>query len=46
MSRGATLSIMGLYNNDPTVLDMMVFPDGFTADQKQITKENILNIQG
>ena len=42
MSRGATLSIMGLYNNDPTVLDMMVFPDGFTADQKQITKENIL----
>ena len=42
MSRGANLSIMGLYNNDPTVLDMMVFPDGFTADQKQITKENIL----
>ena len=42
MSSGATLSIMGLYNNDPTVLDMMVFPDGFTADQKQITKENIL----
>ena len=42
MSRGATLSIMGLYNNDPTVFDMMVFPDGFTADQKQITKENIL----
>ena len=42
MSRGATMSIMGLYNNDPTVLDMMVFPDGFTADQKQITKENIL----
>ena len=42
MSRGATLSIMGLYNNDQTVLDMMVFPDGFTADQKQITKENIL----
>lgn len=42
MSMGATMSIMGLYNNDPTVLDMMVFPDGFTADQKQITKENIL----
>ena len=42
MSRGANLSIMGLYNNDPTVLDMMVFPDGFTADQQQITKENIL----
>lgn len=42
MSRGATLSIMGLYNNDPTVLDMMVFPDGFTDAQKTITKENIL----
>ena len=42
MSRGATLSIMGLYNNDPTVFDLMVFPDGFTADQQQITKENIL----
>lgn len=36
------MSIMGLYNNDPTVLDMMVFPDGFTAEQQQITKENIL----
>ena len=42
MSRGATLSIMGLYNNDPTVLDMMVFPDGFTDAQKTTTKENIL----
>ena len=42
MSRGATLSIMGLYNNDPTVLDMMVFPDGFTDAQKETTKENIL----
>ena len=42
MSRGATLSIMGLYNNDPTVLDMMVFPEGFTDEQKTIAKENIL----
>ena len=42
MSRGANLSIMGLYNNDPTVLDLMVFPDGFTDEQKQNTKENIL----
>ena len=42
MSRGATMSIMGLYNNDPTVLDMMVFPDGFTEAQKTTTKENIL----
>lgn len=36
------MSIMGLYNNDPTVLDMMVFPDGFTDAQKTTTKENIL----
>lgn len=42
MSRGATLSILGLYNNDPTVLDLMSFPDGFTADNKQTVKENIL----
>ena len=42
MSMGATLSIMGLYNNDPTVLDMMVFPETFTEEQKTITKENIL----
>lgn len=42
MSRGANLSIMGLYNNDDTILDMMVFPDGFSDAQKQTTKESIL----
>lgn len=42
MSNGANLSIMGLYNYDPTVLDMMVFPDGFTDAQKQNVKDNIL----
>lgn len=42
MSNGATLSILGLYNHDDTVLDMMVFPDGFTDAQKQNVKENIL----
>ena len=42
MSRGAIMSIMGLYNNDNTVLDLMEFPDDFTDAQKQITKENIL----
>ena len=42
MSNGATLSIMGLYNNDNTVLDSMVFPDGFTDEQKEIVKQNIL----
>lgn len=42
MSRGTNLSIMGLYNNDPTVLDLMVFPDGFTQEQQQNVKDNIL----
>lgn len=42
MSRGATLSIMGLYNNDNTVLDLMEFPEDFTEEQKQNIKENIL----
>lgn len=42
MSRGAMLSIMGLYNSDPTVLDMMQFPEGFTDAQKDTVKENIL----
>lgn len=42
MSRGATLSIMGLYNYDPTVLDLMEFPEAFTDAQKQNVKENIL----
>lgn len=42
MSRGANLSIMGLYNNDPTVLDLMAFPAEFTSEQKQNVKDNIL----
>ena len=42
MSRGATLSVLGLYNNDSTIFDLMAFPDGFTAEQKQITRDNIL----
>ena len=42
MSRGANLSIMGLYNNDPTVLDLMEFPEDFTEAQKQNVKDNIL----
>lgn len=42
MSMGATLSIMGLYNNDPTVLDLMQFPQGFSEADKQTVKESIL----
>ena len=42
MSMGATLSIMGLYDYDNTVLDLMSFPEGFTDEQKQTLKNNIL----
>lgn len=42
MSLGANLSIMGLYNNDDTVLDLMVFPDGMTDDEQQTVKDNLL----
>ena len=42
MSRGATLSIMGLYNHDDTVFDLMHFPEGFTDDDKTAVKDNIL----
>lgn len=42
MSRGANLSIMGLYNNDNSIFDLMAFPDDFTDAQKQTTVENIL----
>lgn len=42
MSRGAKISIMGLYNNDPTVFDLMNYPDGFTSTQQSIFKNNVL----
>ena len=42
MSRGANLSIMGLYNNDDSVLDLMVFPDGMTDEEQQTVKDNLL----
>ena len=42
MSRGERLSILGLYNYNPNIFNMMVFPDQMpTADQK-IVKDNIL----
>ena len=42
MSRGATLSIMGLYNNDSSIFDLMVYPEGFTADDKELVNKTIL----
>ena len=42
MSRGANLSIMGLYDYDNTVLDLLQLPEDFTETQIQTVKDNIL----
>ena len=42
MSLGATMSIMGLWQHDNTIFDMMSFPNGFSDDQKETVKDSIL----
>ena len=42
MSRGTRLSILGLYNYKSGLFSEMVYPTGFTADQKQTVVGNIL----
>ena len=46
MSNGAKLSILGLYNWDNTIFDLMVFPEydevEFTAEEKQLVINNIM----
>ena len=42
MSRGATLSVLGLYKSDPGLFSEMVYPSGFTDDEQQTTVGNIL----
>ena len=42
MSRGAVLSIMGLYNNDDSIFDLMEFPEGFTEEDEKCVKNSIL----
>ena len=42
MSRGERLSILGLYNSDNSLFSEMVFPEGFTVDEKQTVVQNIL----
>lgn len=42
MSMGATLSILGLYQFDNHVFDLMAFPEGFSDEQKSIVTNNIL----
>lgn len=43
MSRGARLSIVGLYNADDGLFSKMVFPSQFTQDEKQTVVYNILS---
>lgn len=42
MSRGATLSVLGLYNFDTSLFDEMAYPSGFTSEEKQTVVGNIL----
>ena len=42
MSMGATLSILGLYNWDNSIFDLMEYPEGFNAIQKETVRDNIL----
>ena len=42
MSRGASLSLLGLYSWDTSLFDTMVFPDGFTANDKQLLVNNLV----
>lgn len=42
MSRGVTMSVLGLYNFDSGLFDEMVYPAGFTDEQKQTVVGNIL----
>lgn len=42
MSRGMRLSILGLYNYDSGLFSEMVYPSGFSDDEKQTVVGNIL----
>ena len=42
MSRGMTLSVLGLYKADSGLFSEMVYPAGFTDDEKQTVVGNIL----
>ena len=42
MSRGMRFSVLGLYNYDSGLFSEMVYPSGFTDDEKQTVVGNIL----
>ena len=43
MSRGMRLSVLGLYHADSGLFSEMVYPSGFTSDEKQTVVGNILS---
>ena len=42
MSRGARISVLGLYNYDSGLFSQMVYPSGFSDEDKQTVVGNIL----
>ena len=42
MSRGATVSVLGLYNFNNDLFENMVFPAGFSEEDQETTIQNIL----
>ena len=42
MSRAATLSLMGLYNYDPSIFGLMTWPDGFPDEYHDTFINNLL----
>lgn len=42
MSMGATMSILGLWNNDHSIFDLLQLPEGFTADDRETVTDSIL----
>lgn len=42
MSRGASLSLLGLYNWDNSLFDTMVVPEGFSTEDKQLLINNLV----
>ena len=42
MSMGATMSILGLWNNDHSIFDLMQLPEGFTEEDRETVTDSIL----
>ena len=42
MSMGATMSILGLWNNDHSIFDLLQLPEGFTAEDRETVTDSIL----